>query len=1057
MKSYYKLLAFLLFLSWSAVAQEVSIETTTTAVADLQLTSMCSDKPLVDRRWRIRNPNSFSVSVRWEVYGTSQTGTVTAPAGDSFFTTTTVGGTSGHPNTTKIYWTDGSIERSTVKASGGAQCQPTTPPPPASCFAAEVVSFVQGPAVKGRKVATDRSNPARALGKPQGADARDSFVSLGFGGTLILKFADAIINGKGNDLRVTETSFGNPTCTKYPEKVEVWASQDNKNWVRLGEGCLDSEYDLGSLQWAQFVKLVDVSNEKDFGNDGDGFDVDGIECLNGSMPVPPPPVNPPTCEQTVGGSENPMDWNTVTLLAKTWDDQVFKSSNLEFSKQNRSTTDNGVGVKGGRFPEVDYDGRTGKAEVLRVDLRKEFTSAKVTFKRFYGQEGTNRRESETAHWIAYNAQGTEVGRGIVEGILPLNTDGTLEFTIAPKAYFQVVDLVPGAYIEARNLAMADEIQSVPDNSDFLLHKIVPDCLPIELVKCGDEIGGSGVPLDWKKVRLTGLGFGDTKFTPERVAYTLSGSNNNSIASGVGIKGGSSTVIKDNIKEIELDSQTGVSEVLRADFNDKFSEVEITLALFYGSEFGPNAEQGNVRAFDGDTEVGALNVTSDGDLLVSGKPGFYTFRLKTDKPFNRLEFRAGSYAVARTNGLNDEIEQRSTANRGDYILHKIVPICEPPVVAQTADLKVELFAKTQSYFGDTESYSLRVTNLGPDNAGDDVNAAKAVQLRVNLPSALEIVSFDGVWLDQNTVNLGAIAKNTSKSIEIRAFSKAVGTFPINASVSVAAPADPNLANNVVNANVNIVRRSAPQCKPDVAIAITQFDEAATKGDDLLYALEVTNLGDIASNVTINCQLPDGLTFLSASTDRGEFWDQSMSWNLGEMAKDAKVYITVIATSSLTGDLTTMFSVSSTPGNSCGQETNLENNQVQATTQVNEATQSPLDANLPTIQTLSATSVGDALKVFPVPFDNQFTVEFPEGFNGTVTVRILSSSNAVVFSKATDVSADSRSLVVDMPSTTSPGLYFVEVNYADLSKAATSLGGIDNVQNNAQRKVIKVYKK
>ncbi len=88
-------------------------------VQSLNLTSMCSQDPMVSRRWRIRNPNSFTVSVTWEVVGTSQNGIVEAPPGDSFFNTVTVGG----PNTTKIYWYDEQDQlRSKVKASGDAQC-----------------------------------------------------------------------------------------------------------------------------------------------------------------------------------------------------------------------------------------------------------------------------------------------------------------------------------------------------------------------------------------------------------------------------------------------------------------------------------------------------------------------------------------------------------------------------------------------------------------------------------------------------------------------------------------------------------------------------------------------------------------------------------------------------------------------------------------------------------------------------------------------------------------------------------------------------------------------
>ncbi len=92
-------------------------------VANLLLTSLCSENPDLTRSWRVRNPNDFDVPVRWEVFGTDQTGELVAIPGDSFFETTTIEGA----NTTKIFWTDeNEVERSTVKASGGVECEKPT-------------------------------------------------------------------------------------------------------------------------------------------------------------------------------------------------------------------------------------------------------------------------------------------------------------------------------------------------------------------------------------------------------------------------------------------------------------------------------------------------------------------------------------------------------------------------------------------------------------------------------------------------------------------------------------------------------------------------------------------------------------------------------------------------------------------------------------------------------------------------------------------------------------------------------------------------------------------
>jgi hypothetical protein len=136
-----------------------------------------------------------------------------------------------------------------------------------------------------------RTNGNNALGLPQNSDAtvpetEVNFASLGFGGDITLGFDFPIKNGDGNDIKVFETTYAPSTgnCARYPEKIIAFASQDLCNWVYLGEGCQDTEFDLGSLEWAQYIKLFDVTPAAGgifAAQLGDGYDVDGVICLNG--------------------------------------------------------------------------------------------------------------------------------------------------------------------------------------------------------------------------------------------------------------------------------------------------------------------------------------------------------------------------------------------------------------------------------------------------------------------------------------------------------------------------------------------------------------------------------------------------------------------------------------------------------------------------------------------------------------------------------------------------------------------------------------------------------
>ena len=97
----------------------VQFKIITRKVKDLNLVSVCSDDPDLERRWQIINPNGFGVEVTWQVVGTDQINSLTASPGMSYFTTATVEG----PNTTIIRWENENRQvRQRVKASNGEKC-----------------------------------------------------------------------------------------------------------------------------------------------------------------------------------------------------------------------------------------------------------------------------------------------------------------------------------------------------------------------------------------------------------------------------------------------------------------------------------------------------------------------------------------------------------------------------------------------------------------------------------------------------------------------------------------------------------------------------------------------------------------------------------------------------------------------------------------------------------------------------------------------------------------------------------------------------------------------
>jgi len=158
--------------------------------------------------------------------------------------------------------------------------------------ATAVTEFTQGMRADGvSPIGVTRSNPNNALGainvndvnigEASNNSSSVEFVSLGFGGEIVLEFASPICNQAGNDLTVFETSYGTPSCASWPEKALVYARQDAcQPWILISPAdgvCQNASLDLGVLSWAKYVKIEDITNPTTFlGNNQDGYDVDGV-------------------------------------------------------------------------------------------------------------------------------------------------------------------------------------------------------------------------------------------------------------------------------------------------------------------------------------------------------------------------------------------------------------------------------------------------------------------------------------------------------------------------------------------------------------------------------------------------------------------------------------------------------------------------------------------------------------------------------------------------------------------------------------------------------------
>lgn len=165
-------------------------------------------------------------------------------------------------------------------------------------WASSVVTSTQGKRKDGSDVIPGRSDTSKALGAADWVSGTGSnFYSLGFGGTITLKFSGYVIDTPGDDLSFHEGTNGN-----YPdERLSIDVSQDGSNWYTLSDQATNTDpnhvsyadFNESGYDWIQYVRLTDISNSALFPNDADGYDLDAVDA---TQQVCEPPVTEKECQ-----------------------------------------------------------------------------------------------------------------------------------------------------------------------------------------------------------------------------------------------------------------------------------------------------------------------------------------------------------------------------------------------------------------------------------------------------------------------------------------------------------------------------------------------------------------------------------------------------------------------------------------------------------------------------------------------------------------------------------------------------------------------------------------
>src|SRR5262249_32518476 len=208
-----------------------------------------------------------------------------------------------------------------------------------------------------------------------------------------------------------------------------------------------------------------------------------------------------------------------------------------------------------------------------------------------------------------------------------------------------------------------------------------------------------------------------------------------------------------------------------------------------------------------------------------------------------------------------------------------------VTPQRADLAVaKTVDKPQPNVGDTVTFTITVTNVGPD-------AATNVTVNDRLPAGVHFVAaapsqgtFDpatGLWAvgtipsgGQATLRLSVVVDRADRQAHV-ALLTGSGQY------------DPHPANN------SAVEVVAGQ-QANLAVVKTVDNAVPTVGGTVTFTITLTNSGpSVATNVAVSDALPAGLMFVSAMASQGTYNSATGVWTVGTLAAGGQVTLTVTA--------------------------------------------------------------------------------------------------------------------------------------------------------------------
>ncbi|MDR2967216.1 MAG: DUF11 domain-containing protein [Methanobacteriaceae archaeon] len=242
---------------------------------------------------------------------------------------------------------------------------------------------------------------------------------------------------------------------------------------------------------------------------------------------------------------------------------------------------------------------------------------------------------------------------------------------------------------------------------------------------------------------------------------------------------------------------------------------------------------------------------------------------------------------------------------------------PINVPSATDLAInKVVSNSTPTLGDNITYTLIVTNNGPDNA-------TKVNVTDILPDGLLFVSASSATYDPVTRvitwNIGDLDAGESVTLTIVVTVTKTGNITNFVNV-IGAEYDIDLSNNDANVTIRAVEpRIVGVTDADLAITKTVNNSSPYLGDTITYTITVTNNGpDNATGVKVVDILPDGLLFVSAS--QGTYDPTTGIWNIGILNNGASIILNIIVIVNKIGKITNKATVTGNENDTNNQNDN-----------------------------------------------------------------------------------------------------------------------------------------